>query len=121
MWRDEWAGRGGLGWEVAWRHAVYRPEVLAPEAEAAMRPIGRRGGELARGGRTRGRDQPVGNARGGGKPTGDGRDGGGDYLADRSLLLLLFYFCYYHVLLILVFVYNTCVKSMPIYCLFGVN
>ena len=88
-----------------WRHAVYRTEVLAPEAEAGMRPIGRRGGGLARGGCAGGRGQSVGNARGGGKPTGDGRDGGGDDLADRSLLLLLFYFCYYHVLLILVVVY----------------
>ena len=79
--------------------------MLASEAEAGTRPIGRRRGGLARGGRTGGRGQPVGNARGGGKPTGDGRDGGGYYLADRSLLLLLFYFCYYHVLLILVSVY----------------
>ena len=70
-----------------------------------MRPVGQRGGGLARGGRAGGRGQSVDNERGGGKPTGDGRDGGEDYLADRSLLLLLFYFCYYHVLLILVIVY----------------
>ena len=77
-----------------------------------MRPVGRRGDGLVRGGCAGGRGQPVGNARGGGKPTGDGRDGGGDYLAHRSLLLLLFHFCYYHVLLMLVIVYNTCVKLM---------
>ena len=50
--------------------------------------------------------QLVHNARGGGKPTGDGHSGGGDYLADRSLLLLLFNFCCYHVLLILISVYT---------------
>ena len=94
-----------MGREGVWRHAVYRTEVLAPEAEAWMRQIDRHGCGLARGGRAGDRGQPVGNARGGGKPTGDGRDGGGDYLADRPLLLLLFYFCYYHVLLILVIVY----------------
>ena len=70
-----------------------------------MRPVGQRGGGLARGGRVEGRGRPVDNARGAGKPTGDDCDGVEDYLADQSLLLLLFYFCYYHVLLILVIVY----------------